>query len=300
MRVLALPLAAALAAGGCTFNGTGPADDGGPDAPLQDRDGDLIADAVDNCPDRPNPDQHDEDGDLLGDVCDNCPHVANADQANVLESQNGATPDGVGDACDPFPTAGGNEILVFDGFAAASGHWQGTRNGVWQVANDVVTQTSLVGPTEYYYRDLSSNQPIVIETRARILNGNPAGYGVGPVAQYDSGSAESYGYLCQLFDAADPVMLNASMIHLYGSAGSVLSAQLDPTAIQFGQPWQLRLDTNPSSNPATARQSCSARGQSLDLTAQSADAAITQGKIALRARYASVAYEYVVVYSWTP
>lgn len=35
-----------------------------------DRDGDGVKDAEDNCPDTPNPDQSDEDGDDLGDVCD--------------------------------------------------------------------------------------------------------------------------------------------------------------------------------------------------------------------------------------
>jgi len=39
-------------------------------APADDRDGDGVADAADNCPDDPNPDQADTDGDGLGDACD--------------------------------------------------------------------------------------------------------------------------------------------------------------------------------------------------------------------------------------
>ena len=39
----------------------------------RDRDGDGIADTVDNCIDQANPDQADGDGDGLGDVCDVCP-----------------------------------------------------------------------------------------------------------------------------------------------------------------------------------------------------------------------------------
>jgi hypothetical protein len=43
-----------------------------------DRDGDGIADALDNCPVDPNPDQADRDGDGKGDACDACPLVADA------------------------------------------------------------------------------------------------------------------------------------------------------------------------------------------------------------------------------
>ncbi|MCB9654010.1 MAG: amidohydrolase family protein [Deltaproteobacteria bacterium] len=46
-----------------------------------DRDGDGFANAVDNCPDLPNPDQADADGDLHGDVCDACAHAPNPGDA---------------------------------------------------------------------------------------------------------------------------------------------------------------------------------------------------------------------------
>jgi thrombospondin type 3 repeat protein/FG-GAP repeat protein len=71
-----------------------------------DGDGDLIADAADNCPTIPNTDQLDSDGDTLGNACDddddndgladaadNCPVDANADQLDT-------DGDGQGDACD--------------------------------------------------------------------------------------------------------------------------------------------------------------------------------------------------------
>jgi uncharacterized repeat protein (TIGR01451 family) len=73
----------------------------------QDRDGDGIPDAADNCPAVANPTQSDNDGDGIGDACDsdddndgladaadNCRLVANAAQAD-------ADHDGIGDACDP-------------------------------------------------------------------------------------------------------------------------------------------------------------------------------------------------------
>jgi len=59
-----------------------------------DADGDQVSDAIDNCPDDPNPDQTDTDGDQVGDICDNCPETANPDQLDT-------DADGAGDACQP-------------------------------------------------------------------------------------------------------------------------------------------------------------------------------------------------------
>ena len=67
-----------------------------------DADGDGVADACDNCPGLPNPNQADTDGDHLGDACDNCPGAPNADQKDTDS-------DGTGDACDncvTFPNTG--------------------------------------------------------------------------------------------------------------------------------------------------------------------------------------------------
>jgi hypothetical protein len=64
----------------------------GPAAPPDDRDGDGVPDALDNCPDVANPDQENSDSDRVGDACDNCPYIDNDDQAD----RDG---DGVGDRC---------------------------------------------------------------------------------------------------------------------------------------------------------------------------------------------------------
>lgn len=93
-------------------NGSGGSGSNG--QPAVDRDADGVADAADNCVSVANPKQYDEDGDLVGDVCDNCPHVTNATQADVMES--GGAKDGVGDACDPNPTLGGDRLALFIGY----------------------------------------------------------------------------------------------------------------------------------------------------------------------------------------
>jgi hypothetical protein len=59
----------------------------------QDRDSDIVADSVDNCPGTANTGQEDTDGDGKGNACDNCPNAANVDQAD-------SDADGVGNVCD--------------------------------------------------------------------------------------------------------------------------------------------------------------------------------------------------------
>lgn len=58
-----------------------------------DADGDGVGDACDNCAAAPNSTQTNSDGDQWGDACDNCPTVTNADQADV-------DADGIGNLCD--------------------------------------------------------------------------------------------------------------------------------------------------------------------------------------------------------
>lgn len=83
-----------------------------------DHDGDLVDDAIDNCPNDPNEDQSDVDGDTVGDVCDNAPNDPNPGQedadadgvGDVADNcpndantgQEDTDGDGIGDACDPI------------------------------------------------------------------------------------------------------------------------------------------------------------------------------------------------------
>lgn len=90
-------------------------------APLDpdDIDADDVPNAVDNCPERYNDDQHDEDGDGVGDACDVCPTVVD-DQADLGEQDALGFGDGVGDACDPRPSRDGDVLERLDLFTADS------------------------------------------------------------------------------------------------------------------------------------------------------------------------------------
>ena len=90
----------------------------------EDTDGDGVADACDNCPNKINKNQLDTDKDGIGDTCDNCPSRANGPKQGSCNSgliqglckskadclggpcymvQEDADNDGVGDVCDRCP-----------------------------------------------------------------------------------------------------------------------------------------------------------------------------------------------------
>lgn len=83
-------------------------------APPPDRDGDMVPDSDDNCPDTPNPLQADQDGDGIGDVCDDCPLVSNPDQTTAINDYDG---DHIGDECDPHPGTAGDCLIALESFS---------------------------------------------------------------------------------------------------------------------------------------------------------------------------------------
>jgi len=109
-----------------------PPDDGSTEpgsCPVEDSDGDGVADADDNCAFVPNPDQADSDGDGAGDACagdvgggedPGPPETGDLDADGVADGQDNCTwrtnpdqvdddGDGMGDACDFVVGPGWNE-----------------------------------------------------------------------------------------------------------------------------------------------------------------------------------------------
>jgi hypothetical protein len=82
-------------------------------------------------------DPHDEDGDGVFDACDNCPATANPGQGDFAEAEIGAFPDGVGDACDPRPSIGGEVLRGFYAFDRDSDASAWTGSG-FAISDDAV------------------------------------------------------------------------------------------------------------------------------------------------------------------
>lgn len=113
--------------------------------------------------------ESDEDNDGVVDRLDNCPHVANANQADTTEGGGG---DGVGDLCDPQPSAR-NQILLFDSFAhGLDGRW---------LASDVIAVDGAVRIGRNGYLALAQPLPRYVEwlVVGTGLDATPAALSVG-------------------------------------------------------------------------------------------------------------------------
>jgi len=177
----------------CTDEGGGPSDassgDDGldVDGPPGDVDGDGVANAADNCPNKSNPTQADEDLDTLGDACDPCPPIA---------ANSDGDGDGVGDACDPHPTVGGDQLVLFEGFAGGiptawlnQGGWTAVGGDARIVSSDGAV--SWLGPMLAPAAHSAATIAFVPET---LHNATTNGFGVAdPIA-----TAGGAGISCQM------------------------------------------------------------------------------------------------------
>ena len=169
---------------GDATDGEGP-DGDAPDANPGDRDGDGVANAVDNCPDDANADQANEDGDALGDACDPCPPFATNDDTDG---------DGVGDLCDPNPSTGGDHIALFQGFK--SGIPAGWSNAAWTAAGDDAVLVSASNQIDFLGATVTpaAHGMAMMAFKVDEVFGMPTGLGITNPSASDASS----GLACEI------------------------------------------------------------------------------------------------------
>jgi hypothetical protein len=131
----------------------------------------------------------DEDADGRANFCDLCP--ADSDATPVDSDA-----DGLPDACDPDPTMATNQLVYFDPFDDASGHWSGTN----PIAQSYITlDTNGVGSVQASNATdmLPLNvrvQTTIFPTALRGNNGGDTGLFVGTSANLN----QATGVFCAL------------------------------------------------------------------------------------------------------
>jgi Thrombospondin type 3 repeat len=188
--------------------------DAAPDAPSDDRDGDGVLNAVDNCPDIANADQADEDTDMVGDVCDPCP---------VSGDNTDDDHDGVANDCDPNPNTSGDHIALFEPFNTMPAGW--TFTGTWTATNGSLGVSA--GDGQYLYArhaGVSAHETVLAGIRVLSM----VGTNYRPAGVFDNGvftgSTTTYATACgYMMTGASDSSPNAPLIDLYRNpAGSAL------------------------------------------------------------------------------
>jgi len=325
-----LCLACALTVAGCKFDPAGvagdddrpPTDAGGdgatPDAngPIDapdsgidlDTDDDGVVDAVDNCDEDANPDQHDEDGDTVGDVCDNCPHVANLLQADTTETPGNGGADGVGDDCDPSPLTR-DMIALFEPFTGDTlpDGWSVDGAGTWEVSADHLRQTdaAVANAILFYdedFADLWFDTAVTLDT---VTGPQPPGQGVtttrsvAPFIRYaaDAGAGTGTGYSCSIFDNINDNNAGTFIAFTYnnGVFGGITGATAYTLAggLASGQSYGVR------ASAVDSTVTCMLDDGS-DHTSSGTNLEHTTGTIALRSLGIAASWDYVVVITPRP
>ena len=257
--------------------------DGGLDATL-DRDDDGVLDGDDVCPDVADPRQHDEDGDEVGDLCDNCPHLTNPDQLDVLE---GATHDGIGDACDPNPDRLGDVVVWFDAFddGQLDPRWTLALGAAWHEADDALEQ--LAGTGVHVLRAPTVTGPLLTaEIGVTITASSPTVQrGVQLGLDYTS---EQSAILCNWRSAGATATAMAAVVELRTAAAVELSLASAPPLEDGAE--RLRARRTLAGTVAGIR--CELVGH----TNLGGATTVPPGGLALRVSNLGVRVEYLVVY----
>ncbi len=233
---------------------------------------------------------HDEDGDGVVDTCDSCPGIGNPLQEDVRETEAGALPDGVGDACDPRPTVSGDHVERFLAFTEPSSisDWE-SFGGTWTIDGEHLVFDEQTIDTPQYLRNLGSPlvPPVTIETHLRIVAIPEERVYIGSVANADlTGDGSS----CSLFRPFEtPVRKDAAkLFHPMGQTEALLARQIAP-----GDGYRLTFTVGLAT---TLR--CSIRNDDGSVVAVSAplDEPLPAGGLGFLAQRSKVEFDYVIVY----
>jgi hypothetical protein len=278
-----------------------PGPDGGPDvdapdvvddrprdadatAPPADADGGPTIDVRDSGPTCwSTPSTHDEDGDGVVDECDNCPSVANANQANVGEVNNGVTADGVGDACDPRSSAGGDSIFFFDGmnFTSIPAAWTNVGNGSWTASGTSLSPTATITGQELRRAFPSALGNYLSETAFTFtaLSSN----GSASIPFRTDGARNGWGCAVGINGATGQVILT----QVTGGVGESMPTSIDIPAPDVGDRYRLL-----AGGYSTNLYCMLSTGARLNRTTSGS----TSGESGIRASGVSASFEYLLVY----
>ena len=260
----------------------GPRDaDAGPPPP-PDADGGTVIDVRDSGPTCwGTPSTHDEDGDGLVDECDNCPTVANANQADVGE---GGSADGVGDACDPRPNAGGDSIFFFDGmnFTTIPSTWTNVGAGTWTASGTSLTPTGTISGQELERAFPSALGNYLAETAFTFTELTTNGSASIPFRT--NAARDGWGCAIGIVNSAGQIVLT----QVTGGMGEASPLTATIAAPQVGNRYRLLAGAYSTSlycmiAGGTARLNRSTTGS-------------TSGECGIRASGSSATFEYLLVY----
>lgn len=270
-------LALALA-GACEDGVTGPPID--PD----DVDGDGIPNAQDLCPAVGDPLQHDEDGDGFGDLCDVCPTVVDPLQGDTGEVSTGIMfEDGVGDACDPRPSRGGDKIGALHTFADdTTPQWLGAG---WEIADD--RARAAVDARWQHTRGQSGDD---VTARLAVESVTWTGSGGSVAIALDGDGLES-GRSCTVFEDRD--LDGNDELELRELGGAVEVRSLPGT---ITGPLELVLSRGVERRTGTGAILCRVLGLGREISLSADASALTTGQYAFAATGADVVATSLIVY----
>ena len=261
------------------------------DGPPGDVDGDGIKDDKDNCPNKPNADQHDEDGDGIGDVCDPCPHIA----GTAADSDG----DGVGDACDPQPTVPKQTLAFFDPFTSQLAAWDGSSLQQTTIGGDHMEMGALNADSAFA-RLVVPNGETRFYTGGQVVSCSAANVGPHELAISFSVNGNNYYYV-QAYDSDGTdgylqiMQASGGGTTFTGLAGTAYSGVLLPGA------WQFQVDESVASQTITFKSTLGGTSRMTLTGTATMDPLLTAGQaFGFFSRHCDVRFDYFVVIQTRP